>query len=86
VCRLDVIYDLRNVVVYVWMSAIVLLVLFTGFGNLTVQGRRCRNFVLTDLCFFFVEVFLAVAGLPAPRPLATAPTRHNPTSLSPPQP
>ena len=24
-----------------------------GFGNLTVQGRCCQNFVLTVLCFFF---------------------------------
>ena len=27
----------------------------TGFGNLTVQGRCCRNFVLTVLCFFFYK-------------------------------
>ena len=25
-----------------------------GFRNLTVQGRCCRNFVLTVLCFFFL--------------------------------
>jgi hypothetical protein len=46
-------------------------------------------FVLTDLCFFFTEkilVFLAAAGLPAPRHVATAPTRHSPTSLTPPPP
>ena len=24
-----------------------------GFGNLTVQGRCCRNLVLTVSCFFF---------------------------------
>ena len=73
-----------------------------GFGNLTVQGRCCQNFVLTVLCFFFfVEkspsersqstsvtpiAFLAAAGLPAPRRLATAPTRHGPASLTPPPP
>ena len=73
-----------------------------GFGNLTVHGRGYRNFVLTVLCFFFfVEkspserrqstsatpiTFLAAAGLPAPRRLATAPTRNGPASLTPPPP
>jgi hypothetical protein len=28
------------------MSAIVLILLFAGFGNLPVQGRCCRNFLL----------------------------------------
>ena len=32
--------------VYVWMSAIVLLLIFTGFENLPVQGRCCRIFLL----------------------------------------
>jgi hypothetical protein len=31
-------------------------------------------------------VFLGVAGLPTPRRLATAPTRHGPASLTPPAP
>jgi hypothetical protein len=38
-----------------WMSAFVLLVLFAGFRNLTVQGRCYQNFMLVDLCFFFAE-------------------------------
>jgi hypothetical protein len=41
--------------VCVWMSAFVLLVLFAGFRNLTVQGRCYQNFMLVDLCFFFAE-------------------------------
>jgi hypothetical protein len=28
------------------MSVIVLILLFAGFGNLPVQGRCCRNFLL----------------------------------------
>ena len=69
-----------------------------GFRNLTVQGRCCRNFVLIVLCFFFVEkipsersrstsatliAFLAAVGLPAPRRLTTASTRHGPASPTP---
>jgi hypothetical protein len=65
------------------MSAFVLLVLFAGFGNLTVRGRCYRIFVSIDLCFFFAEVFLAVAGLLALYRVATAPTHHSPTSLTP---
>ena len=72
-----------------------------SFENLTVQGSCCQNFVLIVLCFFFAEkspseqsrstsvtpiAFLAAAGLPAPRRLATAPTRHGPASLTPPPP
>jgi hypothetical protein len=88
--------------VYVWMSAIMLLLIFTGFENLPVQGRCCRIFLLISfenlpvnffcinrLVFLFTEkilVFLAAAGLSAPRPVATAPTRHSPTSLTPPPP
>jgi hypothetical protein len=34
--------------IYLWMSAIVVLLLFAGFGNLPVQGRCCRFFV--DIC------------------------------------
>ncbi|KAL5672767.1 hypothetical protein ACJX0J_017073, partial [Zea mays] len=33
-----------------------------------------------------ILVFLATTGLPAPRRVATAPTRHSPTSLTPPPP
>jgi hypothetical protein len=69
-----------------WMSAFVLLVLFAGFRNLTVQGRCYQNFMLVDLCFFFAYVLLATVGLPTPRRVATAPTRYSPTSLTPPPP
>jgi hypothetical protein len=34
----------RAIDLYVWMSAIVLLVLLAGFGNLPVRGRCCRIF------------------------------------------
>jgi hypothetical protein len=68
------------------MSAIVLLFLFVGFENLTLQGRCCRNFVLADLFSFFAEVFLDVIGLPAPHHVATTPTRHRLVSLTPPPP
>jgi hypothetical protein len=34
----------------VWLSAIVLILLFAGFRNLPVQGRCCRNFLLIGLC------------------------------------
>jgi hypothetical protein len=60
-----------------------------GFRNLTVQGRCYQIFVLIDLSSFFAEkvlVLLAVAGLPAPRRVATTPTRHSPASLTPPSP
>ena len=72
-----------------------------GFGNLTVQGRCCRNFVLTVLCFFFCreepvgaeleylgdpDRLPAAVSLPAPRRLATESTRHGPASLTPPPP
>jgi hypothetical protein len=80
------VYTLGEFLLTVCMSAIVLLVLFAGFKNLNVQGRCCQFFfVLTDLCFFteMILVFLAAAGLPAPRRVATAPTRHIPTSLTP---
>ena len=53
------------------------------------QSLAIFFFVLIDLCFFFTEkilVFLATAGLPAPRRVATAPTRHSPASLIPPSP
>ena len=72
---------------YMCVSAIVLLDLFAGFGNLPVQGKCCRFF--WHACLFFTEkilVFLATAGLPAPRRVATAPTRHSPASLIPPSP
>jgi hypothetical protein len=39
-----------------WMSAIVLLVLFAGFGNIPVQGRCCRIFLLIGLSYFFADV------------------------------
>jgi hypothetical protein len=35
---------------YVWLSTIVLILLFVGFINLPVQGRCCRNFLLLGLC------------------------------------
>jgi hypothetical protein len=31
---------------YIRVSAIVLILLFVGFGNLPVQGRCCQNFLL----------------------------------------
>jgi hypothetical protein len=45
------IYDVQCIayaivpLIYLWMSVIVLLVLFAGFGNLTVWGRCCQNFL-----------------------------------------
>jgi hypothetical protein len=75
-----VVVDHCIVVVYVWMSAIVLLLLCACFRNLLVR-ERC-----TLVFFFFVDkvlIFLAVVGLPAPHRVATAPTRHNPASLTP---
>jgi hypothetical protein len=36
---------------YVWMSAIVLIVLFAGFRNLPEQGTCCRNFLLLGFCW-----------------------------------
>jgi hypothetical protein len=72
---------------YMCVSAIVLLDLFVGFGNLPVHGKCYRFFDM--LVYFFTEkilVFLATAGLPAPRRIATAPTRHSPASLTPPPP
>jgi hypothetical protein len=48
----DICVDILSAIVpliYVWMSAIVLSVLFAGFGNLPVQGRCCQNFLLTGL-------------------------------------
>jgi hypothetical protein len=45
------------------------------------------NFCVDSLVFlFFAEVFLVVVGLPALCLVVTAPTRHNPTSLTPPPP
>ena len=60
-----------------------------GFGNLTVQERCCRNFVLAVLCFFFCEeepIEAEPEYLGDPDRLATAPTRHGPASLTPPPP
>jgi hypothetical protein len=49
-------------------------------------GEVLSIFLLTYFCSFFAEAFLAVAGLPAPRRVATAPNRHNPASLIAPSP
>ena len=49
-------------------------------------GEVLPKFFIDRLVYFFAEVFLAVAGLPAPRRVATAPTRHSPASLTPPSP
>ena len=46
-------------------------------------GEVLPNFFVDILVYFFAEVFLAAAGLPR---VATAPTRHSPTSLTPPPP
>jgi hypothetical protein len=46
-------------------------------------GEVLPNFFIDRLVYFFAEVFLAVAGLPAPRRVATAPTRHSTASLTP---
>jgi hypothetical protein len=59
------------------MSAIVMLLLFVCFWKPPRAGEVLSIFLLTDLCFF-AEVLLAVVGLPAPRCVATAPTRHSP--------
>jgi hypothetical protein len=71
--------------IYMCMSVIVVLVSFVGFGNLTVQWRCSRNFMLTTLCSFFREdtYLLAIVFLPAPYRVATAPTRHSTASLTP---
>jgi hypothetical protein len=45
-----------------------------------------KFFVDIFVFIFFAEVFLALAGLPAPRWVATAPTYHSPVSLTPPSP
>jgi hypothetical protein len=49
-------------------------------------GEVLPKFFNDRLVYLFAEVFLAVAGLPAPRRVATAPTRHSPASLTPPPP
>jgi hypothetical protein len=61
------------------LTAIVLLLLFAGFQVLP-------KFFIDKFVYFFVEAFLAVAGLPALRRIATAPTRHNLASLTLPSP
>jgi hypothetical protein len=52
-CEETCICGYRGIGVYVWMSVIVLLVLFAGFGNLPERGRCCQIFV--DM---FVFIFL----------------------------
>ena len=71
---------------------------FAGFGNLSVQGRCCRNFesTLTIFALFCRRtcgrdsatpiIFVGAAGLPAPRRLATASTLHRPATLTSPAP
>ena len=49
-------------------------------------GEVLPNFFVDILGYFFAEVFLAAAGLPAPRRVATAPTHHSTASLTPPPP
>jgi hypothetical protein len=46
-------------------------------------GEVLSKVFIDKLVYFSVEVFLAVAGLHAPRRVATAPTRHNTASLTP---
>jgi hypothetical protein len=73
--------DIVSFDVYVWMSVIILLLLFASFGNLPV-GEVLPNFFVDGL----VDVFLVAAREPEPRRVATAPTRHNPASPTPPSP
>jgi hypothetical protein len=75
--------------VYVWMSTIMLLLVFASFRNLPVRGGVLPIFFVYGFVFFFAEkvlFFLAIAGLLAPCRVTTAPTCHNPTSLTPPPP
>jgi hypothetical protein len=66
-----------------------------------MQGRYRQNFFINMLVFIFCReesvvsepkylghtiIFLDVAGLLAPRRVATAPTRHSITGLTPPTP
>jgi hypothetical protein len=67
------------------MSAIALLVLFAGLETSSCEGGVANFFLLTRLCFF-VEVFLAIVGLLAPRRVTTAPICHGLASLTPPAP
>jgi hypothetical protein len=69
-----------------WMLAIVLLLIFVGFGNLPMRGGAADFFVDMLVFFIFAEVFLAITGLPAPHHVATTPTRHSTASLTPPAP
>jgi hypothetical protein len=73
--------DIVSFDVYVWMSVIVLLLLFAGFRNLPV-GEVLPNFFVDGLA----DVFLVGAREPAPRHVATTPTHHNPASPTPPSP
>jgi hypothetical protein len=76
-------------------------VFFCRFWKPHYAGEVLPNFLIEPVCFFFAEksslepsrstsatpiVFFAAAGLPTPRCLAIAPTRHGPASLTPPPP
>ena len=54
--------------------------IYLFFMQVKELSERSRSTLATPI------VFLGVAGLPAPRRLATAPTRHRPASLIPPTP
>jgi hypothetical protein len=49
-------------------------------------GEVLPNVFVDVLVYFFAEVFLDIAGLPAPRHVTTTQTRHSPGSLTPPSP
>jgi hypothetical protein len=75
-------------------------VVFCRYSKPPRAGEVLPKFLIDSIIFisFFAEksplkrsrstpiVFLDVAGLPAPRRLATAPTRHGSASLTPPAP
>jgi hypothetical protein len=49
-------------------------------------GEVLPKFFVDKLVYVFAEIFLTVAGLLAPRRVATAPTRHSSASYTPPSP
>jgi hypothetical protein len=55
-----------------------------------LETSRCVRYVadfFTDMfVYFFLEIFLAAAGLSPPRHIATVPTRHSLASPTPPSP
>jgi hypothetical protein len=51
----------RVVDVYLHVSAIMLLLIFAGFGNLPMQGR-CRQKILLTFFFIYVRGWRTVSG------------------------